>query len=90
MSSWLPQSYLLGLKKTTVLKDFGSLPALTMSTQKKKKIYRIIKVSKHVNGLPWWLSGIKNPPANTGATASVPGSEDPLEKEMATHSSIIA
>ena len=36
---------------------------------------------------------VKNPPANAGDTGyagSVPGSEDPLEKEMATHSSIVA
>ena len=35
----------------------------------------------------------KNPPANAGATGdtgSAPGWEDPLEKEMATHSSILA
>ena len=36
---------------------------------------------------------IKNPPANTGDTrdaVSVPGQEDPLEEEMAPHSSILA
>ena len=36
---------------------------------------------------------IKNPPANAEDTrdaGSVPGLEDPLEKEMATHSSILA
>ena len=33
---------------------------------------------------------VKNPPANTGNTALVAGGEDPLEKEMATHSSILA
>ena len=35
----------------------------------------------------------KNPPANAGDTGDVgstPGSEDPLEKEMATHFSILA
>ena len=31
----------------------------------------------------------KNPPANAGASALLPGWEDPLEKEMATHSSIL-
>ena len=36
-------------------------------------------------GLPWWLS-IKSPPANAGD----PGQEDPLEKGMAPHSSILA
>ena len=36
---------------------------------------------------------IKNPPANagdTGNTSSTLGGEDPLEKEMATHFSILA
>ena len=36
---------------------------------------------------------VKNPPVNAGDTrdtGSIPGSEDPLEKGMATHSSILA
>ena len=33
---------------------------------------------------------VKNPPANAGDTGSILGWEDPLEKEMATHSSILA
>ena len=36
---------------------------------------------------------VKNPPANAGDTrgaGSIPGFEDPLEKGMATHSSILA
>ena len=40
-------------------------------------------------GLPCCLSG-KNPPANAGDVNSILGPEDPLEKEMATHSSILA
>ena len=32
----------------------------------------------------------KNPPANAGDEGSTPGQEDPLEEEMATHSSILA
>ena len=32
---------------------------------------------------------IKNLPANAGDLGSIPGLEDPLEKEMATHSSIL-
>ena len=35
-------------------------------------------------------SVIKNPPANVGDTCSIPGWEDSLEKEIATHSSILA
>ena len=41
----------------------------------------------------WGLSGVsvvKNPPANAGDVGLIPGSEDPLEKEMATRSSILA
>ena len=36
---------------------------------------------------------VKNSPANSGATGdtrSIPGQEDPLKKEIATHSSILA
>ena len=33
---------------------------------------------------------LKNLPVNKGDAHSVPGSEDPLGKEMATHSSILA
>ena len=40
-------------------------------------------------GLPWWLSS-KESTCNAGDTGLVPGSRSPLEKEMATHSSILA
>jgi len=33
---------------------------------------------------------VKNPPANAGDTGLIPGLEYPLEKEMATHTSILA
>ena len=33
---------------------------------------------------------VKNPPANAGGVGSIPGQEDPLEKGMATHSSVLA
>ena len=33
---------------------------------------------------------VKNPPANAGDAMSIHGSEDLLEKEMATYSSILA
>ena len=33
---------------------------------------------------------VKNLPANAGDTGSIPDQEDPLEKEMATYSSILA
>ena len=35
-------------------------------------------------------SVVENPPANAGDTVLSLGGEDPLEKEMATHSSILA
>ena len=35
-------------------------------------------------------SVVKNPPASAGNVISIPGREEPLEKEMATHSSILA
>ena len=35
-------------------------------------------------------SVVKNPSANAGNVGSIPGLGDPLEKEMATHSSILA
>ena len=33
---------------------------------------------------------VKNPPANAGDRVSILDRDDPLEKEMATHSSILA
>ena len=33
---------------------------------------------------------VKNSSANAGDAGSIPGWEDPLEKEVATHSSILA
>ena len=35
-------------------------------------------------------SSVKNPPANAGDIRPIPGSGDSLEKEMATHSIILA
>ena len=40
-------------------------------------------------GLPWWLSG-KESTCNTRDVGQSLGREDPLEKEMATHSSVLA
>ena len=43
-------------------------------------------------GLPWWLSSEESAsqPANTETRVGSLGQEDPLKKEMATHSSILA
>ena len=46
-------------------------------------------VSAKEKGFPG-SSVFKNLPANSGDVGSIPGQEDPLEKEMATHSSILA
>ena len=40
-------------------------------------------------GFPGGTSG-KEPTTNAGDAGSIPGLEDPLEEEMATHSSILA
>ena len=40
-------------------------------------------------GLPWWLSGGELP-ASAGGVGRSLGQQDPLEKEIATHSSILA
>ena len=33
---------------------------------------------------------VKNPPASAGHVGTMPGSGNPLEKEMATHSSVLS
>ena len=43
----------------------------------------------HIDGVPWWLS-YKESTRNAGDPGSIPGLEDTLEKEMATHCSILA
>ena len=43
----------------------------------------------YTSGLPWWLSG-KESACQAGDMCSQPGSGSPLEKEMATHSNILA
>ena len=41
-------------------------------------------------GPPWWLSDGKESARYEGDPGSIPGSGNPLEKEMATHSNILA
>ena len=38
------------------------------------KVFANINVCMDVYGLPWWLSGVKNPPANARDAGSIPGS----------------
>ena len=45
---------------------------------------------KDVSGLPWVAQLVKNPPAMQETPVPFLGWEDPLEKEMATHSSVLA
>ena len=47
----------------------------------------ISALSRH--RLPWW-PGSTESTCNAGDAGSIPDQEDPLEKEMATHSSILA
>ena len=51
-----------------------------------------MKINTKIIRFPWWLSG-KESACNAGDmrdTGSIPGSGKSLEKEMATHSSILA
>ena len=41
-------------------------------------------------GLPWWLRQVKNLPAMWKTWVQSLGWEDPVEKGMVTHSSILA
>jgi len=41
-------------------------------------------------GLPWWLRQLINSPAMQETQVQLQGQEDPLEKGMTTHSSILA
>ena len=43
-----------------------------------------------INGLPWWLSGKEIRLPTQEMQVQSLGQEDPPEKEMATHSSILA
>ena len=42
-----------------------------------------------MTGFPWWLSG-KESACKAAVAGVIPELEDPLEKKMATHSSILA
>ena len=48
----------------------------------------LLVVEKYLAGLPRWLSG-RESACQARDLGSVPGSEHPQEKEMATHSSIL-
>ena len=50
----------------------------------------IVNCAPDLHSIPSLFLVVKNLPANAGDTSSIPGQEDPLEKEMATHSSVLA
>ena len=52
-------------------------------------VYKQFHVGNPFIGFPG-SSVVKNLPANAGDAGLIPGSEDPLEEETATHSSILA
>ena len=51
--------------------------------------YLNVVATLSASGLPGWLSG-KDSACKAGDAGSIPEWEDPLEKEMAAHSSILA
>ena len=71
--------------------DFLSVPSPSLFPNKYHQIHWPILIL----GLPWWLedftcgSKVKHLPAMQETRAQSLGWEDPLEKEMATHSSIL-
>ena len=53
------------------------------------RVMGLVSLQKGRGGFPGG-SVVKNPPANAGDTGSIPDPGRSLEKEMATHSSILA
>ena len=51
--------------------------------------FQLLVVYSSLKGFPG-SSQVKYPPASARDEGLIPGQEDPLEKEMATHSSILA
>ena len=65
--------------------------AFTFTFQKEQKLHHMeIKVNPKEWGLPWWLRWSKSLPALRETQVQSLGGEDPLEKVMANHSSILA
>ena len=52
-------------------------------------LFPVNKTKQNVMPAPWWLSG-KESSCNAGGVGLILGQEDPLEVEVATHSSIAA
>ena len=62
------------------------MPKPLVLLTKEKTFYRSLTF---LEGFPGG-SAVKNPPANAGDKSLIPGSGNPLEKEIAAHSSILA
>ena len=52
-------------------------------------IYRVITISTTKSNVPCKMPNVKESACNAGTLVQSLGGEDPLEKEMATHSSIL-
>ena len=71
-----------------------------LSGRSNKQIYNKLKIEdntfslliicRYKIGLPWWLKMVKHLPAMWETRVRSLGWEDHLEKEMATHSSLLA
>ena len=72
-------------------KTSHTLGGLISSTFNQQVINTGIRNSMVVQWFKGFPGGsvVKNPPANAGDTGSIPGLKDPLEREMATNSSIL-
>ena len=82
---WIPVSFSL-LSPLPIVLFFLQVPFSEKDAESSR-----IKEEKEVGrqGLPRWLTG-KEPTCQSRRRGSSLGQEDPLEKEMATHSSILA
>ena len=63
---------------------------LDLSQVDEKEEDKLPEFMLNLNGASQVTQWVKNLPVNVGDMVSIPGQEDPLEKEMATHSSILA
>ena len=66
------------------------MTAIQKKKRKKQKLWIncIYEYASNTSGLPGWLNG-KESVCNAGVTGSIPGWEDPLEKETTIHSRIL-
>ena len=69
-----------GLQSIGVAQSWTQLKRLSSSSSSSS--------SRLPTGLPLWLNG-KESTCQAGDVGLIPGSDDPLEKEMATHSNIL-